>query len=123
MKVDETVNSFFKTYNEIVDKHVPLKKISKRQQKIKRKPYINSEILNCIITKNTLLKAHIKAKTPQSEKNYKKIRNKLNHMIDKAKKMYYCNLFKTAQLDSKTLWKNIDKIISSRTQNTIKSHD
>ena len=109
--VNKSVNIFLKTYNEVVDKHAPLRKISKKQQKIKRKPYINSEILNCIKTKNKLLKTHIKFRTPQSHENYKKIRNKLNHMIDKAKKTYYCNLFQTAQLDSRTLWKNIDKII------------
>ena len=110
-EIDKTVDKFLQIYNDVVNKHAPIRKISKRQQKFKRQPWITSDILKRIKIKNKLFKKFIKLKSPEATENYKKFRNKLNHDIDKSKKLYYTNLFQTGQSDSKTLWKNIDKII------------
>ena len=70
--VNELVDKFLTTYNNVVNSNAPLRKLSKKQQKIKRQPYINSEILKFIKNKNKLLKLYIKNKTLEAEVNYKK---------------------------------------------------
>ena len=113
--VDKSTDLFLNTYNEIVEKHAPIRKLNKKQQNIKRKPWITPAILKSINTKNKLFKKYISLKTAESTENYKKYRNKLNHIIDRAKKSYYINLFQSNQQDSRAIWKNIEKIIKFKT--------
>ena len=72
----------------ILDKHIPLKKLSRKQQKLKAKPWITSDILKSIKTKNQLYKKLVKNGFNDDDdddlsSSYKKLRNKLTH--DKQK--------------------------------------
>ena len=65
-------------------------------------------------TKEKLYKTFIKNPTKNNEQNYKKYRNKLNHLIPIAKKNYYCEKFSQAQNDIKSTWNTINQLLDKQ---------
>ena len=57
-------NTFYESINKLLDKHMPLKKITKREHKMKFKPWITKDILNKIKVKNKLFDRYTKCKNP-----------------------------------------------------------
>ena len=51
-----------KKLNKILDKHAPFKKLSIQEEKLSKKPWITTEILNSIKNKNRLYRKVIRAK-------------------------------------------------------------
>ena len=109
--IDNLVNEFLNKYENTINKHAPLIKIKKKDQKLQSKPWITSELFKLIKRKNRLFKSYIKQKTEESRIIYKTVRNKLTHLLNMSKRNYYKNLFSTSKSDPKALWKNIEKII------------
>ena len=105
--------------NEILDKHVPLKKLSKKELKLKAKPWITPEIIKSIQKRDKLLRLYIKMK--ESNRNeelyteYKKVRNKTVAMIRNSKKLYYQKYFNENAKDIRRTWAGIKTIINIRT--------
>ena len=77
-----------------VNKHAPLKKMNKREQKIKTKPWITDQILKKIKNRNNLF---AERKETQNGSHLKSVYNKLRNFINKetilAKKEYFRNYF------------------------------
>jgi hypothetical protein len=64
--IDKMFSSFYNKTNKIIDKHAPLKSISKRKTKQLLKPWITKGLLKSIKVKNKLLSSgniqkHIKS--------------------------------------------------------------
>ena len=60
--VNEIFQRFYSTIIQIIDKHAPDKKLSKKQIKFKSKPWITKGIKVSISTKNKLFKRYLKTK-------------------------------------------------------------
>ena len=73
-------DEFIDIFNRTLDKHAPLRKLTKRERKLKEKPWITKGILTSIKSKNKLYKDSLKTKTDESIRIYKKYRNKLTHI-------------------------------------------
>ena len=63
----------------IIDFHAPLKKLSRKQLKLKLKPWITKGLLVSIKHKQQLYKTHFVNGNSEQKKFYKKYANKLNH--------------------------------------------
>ena len=74
--------------NDLTDRHCPKKRLSRKQYKTSKNPWITPVILAAIKQKNNLYVRYIKSKCPLSLANYKKIRNKVTHDKEVAKKAY-----------------------------------
>ena len=61
--VNTIFSSFYSTITNIVDKHVPLQKLSKRQIKLNSKPWITPGIKVSIHNKNKLFQKYLKTKS------------------------------------------------------------
>ena len=61
MDSNHSMNSFKDTIYKILDKHMPLKKASKKELKLEAKPWITPGILNSIKRRDSLLNKYIKA--------------------------------------------------------------
>ena len=70
----------------VVNKHAPLKNASRKQKRLSFKPWINSELLNAIRSKQKLYKTHFKSGDPDKIKIHKSFANKLTHMRESCKK-------------------------------------
>ena len=73
---------------ESINKHAPLKKLSHKQAKLRKKPWITSGILKSISMKNKLYKRFLKSKDNFWYQRYKYYRDMLNRLIRKSK--YNC---------------------------------
>lgn len=110
-------DSFYDKLTEIVDKHVPIKKISKRRAKLLSKPWITKAILKSIKVKNKFYTKYIKYRNDYYFSKYKAYRNKLKHVILLSKKAYYSNYFSINSNNIKNTWHGIRQLITLKNQN------
>ena len=82
--VNVSLQIFLTKINELLDKYMPLRKMSKREYKRKFKPWITDTILEKINYKNKLFRKSMKAKDPvrreQWEKEYKALKNEITSL-------------------------------------------
>ena len=84
--VDDQFSSFYKQLNKVVQKHAPLKVVSKRKIKQLAKPWITKGIRTSIKTKNRLYKTG-------NCSEYKSYRNKIITLTCLSKKQHYFDFF------------------------------
>lgn len=102
---------FYKKISEIIDKHAPMKKISKRELKIKSKPWITPAIKKSISIKNNLYKKYLNTKSEYYHCKFKTYRNKINHLLKLSKRSYYNNYFLVNTNNPKKIWNGIKEIV------------
>ena len=107
---NHALKELIKIIQDSYDKVFPLRKVSKRQMKKKRKPWMNYQILDMIKTKNKLFKKYLKNKTSENMNAFKAKRNKIKREIEKAKKQYYYTFFKNCNSDPKKIWRGINEL-------------
>ena len=107
-----TFSSFYNVMSTIIDKHIPVKQLSKRERKFLSKPWITSALRKSIYVKNNLYKKFIKTRSTYIHSKFKLYRNKLNHLLKIAKKEYYNNYFFDNINDCKRIWKGVKQIVN-----------
>ena len=105
-------DSFYDKLSNIVDKHIPDKKMSKREIKFLSKPSITFGIRKSLKIKNNIYKKFIKSQSVYYHSKFKLYRNKLNHLIRISKINYYNNYFRHNKSHINNIWKGIKEIIS-----------
>ena len=105
-------SSFLDKLSELVDKHVPLKKLSKRKAKLLSKPWITKCIHISMKRKNKLYKLYMNSKNAFYFSKYKFYRNKIKHLILLSKKSYYSNYFQNNSNNIKKTWQGIKQPIT-----------
>ena len=117
--INHSFDSFDKKVNEILDKHVPFKKLNKKQLRLQSKPWITPGIIKSIKRRDKLLKKYIKIvdviHKEQVHKEYKQLRNRIVAIIRKSKKHYFQNYFIKNAKDIKKTWTGIKNIINIKT--------
>ena len=118
-------NNFINIVKTAIDNYAPLKKLSRRQRKLKLKPWITRGLLISIKHKQKLYLSHFINGNTEKRNFYKKYANKLNKIKFSSKQMYYQDeLYKSKNNAFKT-WKVIKSLLScsqnsSTTPNKIK---
>ncbi len=105
--VNKLFSTFYNKYNKIVNKHVPIKKMSNRKAKQLCKPWI---------TKGTKVSISIKNKLYAIGDNerYRRYRNKICSLIRLSKKTYYQEYFTHNITNMKKAWEGINEILYRR---------
>ena len=93
-------DSFVTEFSWLYDICFPLK-ILNLKRKRPNAPWLTNGLLKSIMKKNQLYKKLIQKPTQLRERQYKIYRNKLNHLIRNAKRLYYENKFERAKTDLK----------------------
>ena len=96
---------FFSKTSEIVNFHVPLKRLSRREVRLKSRPTISLGIMTSIHYKNKLYRKFIKIRSQCTYAKYKVYRNQLNHLINIIKKQYYQKYFIFNKSNIKNIWR------------------
>ena len=104
---EKFINIFPKSLNI----HAPLRKQSRKETKLKNKPWLSKVILKSIQQKKLLYKRALKLNDSNTWAQYKVYRNKLTHIKEYAKRLYIKNLVNDNKRDTSSLWKIINKII------------
>ena len=111
---------FLSKIDNLLDKHCPLKKPSKRKLRTKSKPWITPALSNSIKIKNKLYKQFCKTTNPESRKqlheSFKNYRNLTITLTRISKEKYYKSFFEDNKKDSKKVWEGIRSIINVKNE-------
>lgn len=105
-------DAFHSKLTNIIDKHIPLKQMSKKEIKHLSKPWITTGIRVSLNVKNKIYKKFIKTRSPYYHNKFKLYRNKLNQLIRTNKIDYYNKYFNSNKTYIKNIWRGIKQIIS-----------
>ena len=83
-----------------------------KEKKCWHKPWLTKGLLRSIKNKNILYKRFIRSATVQNNTLYKNYKNKLNHLIRIAKRMYYEQQLSNSKSNIKLTWKILNRIIN-----------
>ena len=107
-------DSFFSKLDDLIKKHVSLKKVLNKQRK--SKPWITKGIRRSIQQKNKILKQYINAKNnkfkQQHFEKFKFLRNKLVELIRVSKRLHFREYFHKNLKNPKEIWKGIRDLVS-----------
>ena len=84
--------TYQKVYTAVIE-HAPLKKVNKKQVKLKTKPWVNRYIQKLIKYRNKLLRKLRKSHSKKTEELYKKFRNRVVSENRKSKIDYFNTYF------------------------------
>ena len=115
--VDDAYDSFLEETEKILNKHIPLEKVSNRQLKEQiRKPWINNDLMKRINYKNKL---HKRSKTEKDlnlrkdlSNEHKILQRNLKKETQLEKDRYYHKFFKENKNNLIKVWKNIKNLIN-----------
>ena len=99
-RVDNDVKCLNDTFIAVLDKHAPLCNMTRKEMKLNSKPWITKGLFTSIETKNKLFRNYVKNNNQENKMNYKKYLNKLTHIKNLAKRMYYEKQIKENHQDS-----------------------
>ena len=116
--IHDITTKFLNDVNAVINKHAPLRKITKKEYKDKCKPWLTNSIKNLVRFRDKLFK-NMKNETVQEKKNELKseikiYKSRIKHMIRASKKAYYDNFFQKNSTNTRNLWKGINNIISCK---------
>lgn len=123
---DEASNIFLSKYCKLLDVHAPLRKMTKKEIKLKQNPWMTQGLLKSISKKRLLFKKlkgliDKNKNTDNVHKKYKTYNDMINKLKKKCKRDYYQNYFNENCKDSKKIWSGINKLLnkSCKKQGTI----
>ena len=118
MDVDNEFGRFLKDLTSLTSKHAPMKKQSRKEMKLKDKPWINSKVLKMMRIRDRILQKLKKKQTDDNIKLYKKFRNRVSNELKGSKARYFHNYFSTNSQNMKKLWSGIKTIISHKSSSS-----
>ena len=108
--------SFETSLNVVIDKYLPLKKLTKKEIKQKHKLWITQGIQKSIMRREKLYKKFINSKNTDikesNHKKYKELRNQIATLCRQSKKLHYQKYFTENAMNSRNTWKGIKSIIN-----------
>ena len=110
--IDQAWNDFENIFNSTVYKHAPLRILTRKELKLKSKPWITKGILKSAKTQKKMYKKCIRRSDPTLSSEYKKYRNSLTRIKQLSKKLYFQNCVMQSQNNTKHLWQTINNIIN-----------
>ena len=116
--VNDIFDTFHSTISEVIERHVPLKKLSRREIRLQAKPWITKGLRTSIAIKNKLYKLYLKSKGNYYFLKFKYYRNKLKHLLLISKKSYYNDFFTYNQANIKETWRGIKQLITLKQTNS-----
>ena len=117
---NKSMDNFYQQINYLLDEFAPYKKITKKQFRLKSKPWINNEILIKINQRDKLFHKYCKEKNNNKRielyNEYKLIRNIITKLKRNSKIEFYKNYFHTNTNKLSAVWKGIREIVNLNTK-------
>ena len=114
LDVNNKCSRFLQDLNSLLSRHAPSRKRSRKEMKLKDKPWINNRILKMMRIQDKILQKLKKQQTPDNLQLNKKFRNRVSNELKESKARYYHNYFPTSSQNMKKMWSGIKSIISHK---------
>ena len=119
--VNYSMEEFLSKFNGILDKHMPLQKITQKQFKQRYKPWISNEMLQKISDKGKFFRKYINCKNALNKNRiydeYKLLKNEVTFLTRDRKKAYYKKYFAENKKNLQKIWKGIKQLINIKSKN------
>ena len=114
--VNEQFDQIVSTLSEVVDIHAPLRKATRKEKRLKLKPWITRGILKSIAFKNKLFRLSHKVNNQANLMKYKAYHNALNSTIKAAKINHYQNFLTRNKNNARKIWEAINDSTNGKTK-------
>ena len=94
---NDIFDQFVNRIGEIINKHAPLRRLSRKQQKLARKPWITKDIFTLIRYKNSIFRSHFIDGNSNEKQYFRRYTNILSKLKNCSKKLYFYGEFKNSQ--------------------------
>ena len=121
LNINYKFDKFFDRVNYTVQEHVPLKKVNRKQLKLRSRPWVTPYIQNLIKHRDKLLRKLRKSHTVVTENLYKKFRNRVVNENRKSKIQYYDSYFQQNKANMKNLCTGIKEIINTKSKSSLQN--
>ena len=113
--VDLSSENFLKIFDSIIDKHLPLRKLTIQEKKLLQKPWITTGILNSIKNKNRKYRKYQRPKDSTRkhdlQNEFKTYRHKSDKFL-KSSKSTHQKLFEANKTNLHKTWEGIREVIN-----------
>lgn len=116
-----TNDSFLNKYSQIYDTCFPLKKLKRKNQS--RKPWLSKRLLKSVKSKDKLYKQYLSDSSSKKKALYKEYRNKLNHSLRIAKRLYYGKKLNESKNNLRVTWRVLSDLINKRKPKVKSNHN
>ena len=117
--------TFFRLFNKTLDRHAPTKKSTKKEKKIKSKPWITKGIKKSISIRDKLYKEMIKEKNVLTKvlkhEFFKKYRNQIINLLTVSKQTHYNEYFEENKNNCRAIWIGINEVIYPKSKKELNS--
>ena len=114
--INASYSNFYRSITFLLDEFAPFYKVSKKEYKLKFKPWINSEILDLIKERDKVFKTLSKEKNDilkiDTRNRYKQLRNKITDMKRTSKTKYFKDYFEKNRKKTTEIWKGIKSLVN-----------
>ena len=93
--------------------HAPLKQYSRKQRRLRHKPWITKAILKSLKHKQKLYFSHFINGNDVSKQYYKKYSNLLTRIKERSKSLHYQNVLNDVKHDSCGTWRVIKELLTA----------
>ena len=115
----EMFDKFYTKVSDIINSHLPLKPLTRKESKFQTKPWITLGLKVSIANNNRLYSHYLKTRTCYSHTKFKCYRNKLNHLLRLSKTNYYKEYFIINKTKTKEIWKGIKQLICLKSKGSM----
>ena len=114
---DEAYDMYQNRFIELLDIHAPVRNLTKKEMRIRQKPWLTSGLLTSISKKRSLFKQLKNEKlqnksTLETYQKYKTHRDRINSLKRLSKRNFYHNYFETNSSNSKKMWRGINQLLN-----------
>jgi hypothetical protein len=117
---EASFDSFFDSVSKLIDKHVPLIKSTRKQQKLSSKPWVTQGLLTSMKIRDNFFKDFHKTTEPDLkiylQSRYKFYRNRIVSLLRLSKKIHFNNFFRSNSNNIKKVRDGVRDLISTKTK-------
>lgn len=111
-------SAFYSLLTSLIDRNVPIRKMTKKQIKTSLKPWITKGIKTSIYQRNKFYNLYLRSNRDEDKTfyhdNFKFYRNRIVNLIRNSKINYYNYYFLSNLNNSKNIWKGIKELINNK---------
>ena len=116
---------FFRLFNKNLDRHAPIKKSTRKEEKSKSKPWITKGIKKSISIRDKLYKEMIKEKNVLTKvlkhESFEKYQNQIINLLRVSKQTHYNKYFEKKKNNCRAIWIGINEVICPRNKKKLNS--
>ena len=118
---DDSFNTYFRVIEQFLDEMAPVKRLTKKEIQLKKRPWITHGILASIKDRDKLYKEFTKEIDPilksELHTRYKRKRNMIVTLLRQSKKQFFAAYFEEHKSNVKKTWEGIRNIVKVSNKN------